>query len=150
MLSATDLEIIRCSCPSLMELSLDARTFRYSCHPRLDTRVTAALSTFRNLRRVTVNTLIPYSSPEAGLLPHHRARAIARECFENVKRLKQAVEIERLIMNVEIERLGVDDKFQRIHQEDDWRVCLTYTFKVVKGGSWSVTREERSIEFKRR
>ena len=53
-------------------------------------------------------------------------------------------------MNVKIERLGVDDKFQRIYQEDDWRVCLTYTFKVAKGVSWSVTGEERSIEFKPR
>ena len=91
VLSATDLDTIRCSCPSLMELSLDARTFLYGCHPRLDTCVTAALSRFRNLRRVTVHTLIPYSRPETGLLPHHQARAIAREWVENIQRLKEYI-----------------------------------------------------------
>ena len=148
LLSAIDLEIIRYSCPSLMELSLDARTFLYGRHPRLDTCVNAALSKFRNLRRVTVHTLIPYSPPEAGLLPHHQARAISREWVENVQRLKEGVKFERLTVNVEIERLGVDDEFQRVYQEDDWRVCLTYMFEASKGVSWSVTGEERSIEFK--
>ena len=133
VLSATDLERIRCSCPSLMELSLDARTFLYGCHPRLDMCVTAALSTFRNLRRVTVHTLIPYSPPEAGLIVHHQARAVAREWVENLQRLKQGVEFERLTMNIEIE-----------DQEGYGGVCLTYTFELGKGVSWSVAGEERT------
>ena len=121
VLSATDLEIIRCSCPSLMELSLDARTFLYGRHPRLDMCVTAALSTFRNLRRVTVHTLIPCSPPGGGLLLHHQARAVAREWVENLQRLKQGVEFERLTMNIEIE-----------NQEGYWRASRTHTFELGK------------------
>ena len=35
-----------------------------------------------------------------------------------------------MTVNVEIERLGVDDEFQRVYHEDDWWVCLTYTFET--------------------
>ena len=150
MLSATDLKLIRCSCSSLMELSLDVKTYLYGCNPRLDMSVTAALATLRNLRRVIVHTLMPYSRTEAGLLPHHRARAVAREWVENLRRLKQGVGFERLTMEVEIERLGREDEFQWVYPEDDWRVYLTYTFDAINGVSWSVTGEERSVEFFRK
>ncbi len=149
-LSPHDLQAIRCSCPSLMELSLDAKLYLYGCQPRLDIDVTAGLARFRNLRRLTVYTMMPYSPPEAGLRPHHQARAVAREWIENMLRLKQGVKFETLTMNIEIERLGEDDEFQRIDYDDDWWVCLKYKYETAKGVSWCVTGEQRSLEFLRR
>ena len=43
-----------------MELSLDAKVYLYDRRPRLDVPVIAALATFRNIRRLTVYTLILY------------------------------------------------------------------------------------------
>ena len=147
LLSNNDLEVIGCGCPGLMELSLDAKIYLYGRQPRLDMVVTAALAAFRNLRRLTVHTLMPYLPPEPGLLPYHQARAIAREWTENVQRLKKGAKFERLTMNIEIERLVVDDEFQRIYDDDDWRVYLNFTCETGNGVSWSVTGEERSLEF---
>lgn len=112
--------------------------------------VTAALAAFRNLRRLTIYTIMPYLPPEFGLLPHHQARAVAREWTENIQRLKQGAKFVRLTMNIEIERLVVEDEFERIYDDDDWRVYLNYTWEAAKGVSWSVTGEERALEFIRR
>ena len=62
-----------------MELSLDAKVYLYDRRPRLDVAVAAALAIFRNLRRLTVYTLMPNLPPDAELLPHHQVRAVARE-----------------------------------------------------------------------
>lgn len=85
LLSTTKLEVVRCSCPGLMELSLDVKVYLYYRRPRLHVAVTAALVLFRNLRRLTVYTLMPNLPPDAGLLPHHQVRAAAREWIENAK-----------------------------------------------------------------
>ena len=68
-----------------MELSLDAKLYIYDHRPRLDVAVAAALAIFRNLRRLTVYTLMPDLPPDAGLLPHRQVRAVAREWIENRK-----------------------------------------------------------------
>ena len=150
LLSTTYLEVVRCSCPALMELSLDAKVYLYDRRPRLVVAVNAALATFRNIRRLMVYTLIPYLPPDAGLLPHHQPRAVAPESIEILQRLKQGAIFERLTMNVEIERLVADDEYQRINDDEDWRVFLSYTCEVEKGVSWSITGEDRSLEFIRR
>lgn len=150
LFSPNDLETINCGCPGLMELSLDAKTYFYGRQLRLDMGVTAALAAFRNLRRLTLYTIMPYLPPESGLLPHHQARAVAREWTENIQRLKQGAKFVRLTMNIEIERLVVEDEFERIYDDDDWRVYLNYTWEAAKGVSWSVTGEERALEFIRR
>lgn len=62
-----------------MEFSLDAKVYLYDRRPRLDVAVAAALAVLRNLRRLTVYTLMPDLPPDAGLLPHHQVRAVTRE-----------------------------------------------------------------------
>ena len=121
--------------------------YLYDREPRLNMAVSNALATFRNLRRLTVYTIMPYLPPKAGLLPRHQARAVAREWIENLQRLKQGALFERPTVNIEIERLVIDDEFQRIHEEDDWRVFLTYKCEAGAGVSWSITGEDRSDDF---
>lgn len=133
-----------------MELSLDAKTYYYGRQIRLEMGVTAALAAFRNLRRLTIYTITPYLPPESGLLPYHQARAVAREWIENIQRLKQGTRFVRLTIFSEIERLVVEDDFERIYDDDDWRVYLKYTWEAAKGVIWSVTGEERALEFIRR
>lgn len=150
LFSPNDLEAIGCGCPGLMELSLDAKMYFYGRQTRLDMGVTAALASFRNLRRLTVYTIMPYLPPEPGLLPYHQARAIAREWTENIQRLKKGAKFVRLMMNIEIERLVAEDEFERVYDDDDWRVYFNYTWDAAEDVSWSVTGEERALEFIRR
>ena len=100
MLSTSNLEVVRCSCPGLMELSLDVKVYLYYRRPRLDVALAAALAIFRNLRRLTVHTLIPNLPPDAGLLPHHQVRAVAREWIENAG--TRSILFEKMTMSIEI------------------------------------------------
>lgn len=75
--------------------------------------MTTALARFRNLRFLTVYTIMPYLRPEAGRLPHHQAHAVTRECVEDPQRLKEGVHFEKLSMNIEIEELQASDECQR-------------------------------------
>ena len=86
--------------------------------------MTAEFAEFRNLRRLMVYDIMPHSRPIAGLKPHHRARAIAREWNENILWLKRGVKFHRLMMSVEIERLVPDDEFRRVNDKEEWSVCL--------------------------
>ena len=144
LLSVSDLEAIRSSCPSLMELSLDSKIHFHGREAGLDMDVTAALAKFRNLRRLTVYTILDHSRPEAGLLPHHQARAVTREVVENLQRLKEGVKFDKLTVKIEMERLVVDDEYQGNVESDDRWVCLNYTFEAGKAASWFVTGEERA------
>lgn len=149
LLSANDLRTIRHSCPGLMELSLDCKIYSYSRQLRLDMDIAIEISDFRNLRRLTVCTLMPCLPPKAGLPAHHQARAIAREWVENLQRLKKGTEFERLTVIIEIERLVTSDEFQRV-DFFHWWVRLNYTCETGKAASWYVTGEERTLEFLRR
>ena len=82
------------------------------------------------------------------IAPAPSARAVAREWVECIQREIQESQFERPMMRNVIERLGPDDEVQRIYEDEDWRVCLTYTFEVGKSGiSRFLTGEERSITF---
>ena len=111
--------------------------------------VNAALAEFRFLRCLTVYTVMPYLRSRAELLPHHQARAVAREWVENLQRLNEGVEFERLAVKIERERLLAHDEFERIDDEDEWWVCLDFTCDSRKSACWYVTGEKRSLEFRR-
>lgn len=84
------------------------------------------------------------------MLDCYRTIRFVLSLVNELRILKQGALFEKMTMSIEIERLVVGDEFQRINEEDDWRVFLTYTCEAEKGVSWSITGENRNLEFIRR